>query len=102
MLRPKLLKKLDGLTLGIVWEDGHESIYDTTFLRNQCSCATCCDEWTGERKIKALSLPSLVRPVVIDSVGQYGLKIRWSDGHSQGIYTYENLKTLCQCSQCRR
>jgi DUF971 family protein len=33
-----------------------------------------------------------VRPVHISSVGNYGLKIRWSDGHDTGIYSYDRLR----------
>ena len=29
-----------------------------------------------------------------------GLIIRWSDGHSTGIYTFERLRELCPC--CRK
>lgn len=101
MLRPVSLKKMDPRTLGITWEDTHESVYDTTFLREQCTCAACQDEWSGTRKIQPGQLPKTVTPISIDSVGQYGLKIVFSDGHSTGIYTYETLRQLCQCSQCR-
>lgn len=102
MQRPADIKKIDERTLGISWEDVHESIYDATFLRENCTCAACQDEWTGERKLLPGQLPQAVLPVTIDSVGQYGLKIKWSDGHSTGIYTYEYLRGLCQCSSCRK
>lgn len=100
MLRPTSIKKIDARTLGIFWEDGHESVYDTTALRERCSCAVCQDEWSDERKILPGSLPQTIVPVTIDSVGQYGLKIKWSDGHATGIYTYEDLRKLCQCGKC--
>lgn len=100
MFRPTSLKKIDERTLGIAWEDGHESIYDATYLRENCSCAACKDEWTGEKKIQPGELPKTVLPVLIDSVGQYGLKIKWNDGHGAGIYTYDHLRKLCQCPLC--
>lgn len=99
---PKVLKKIDLRTLGIDWEDGHKSLYDTTTLREECTCAVCQDEWTSEKKIIPAMLPKTVTPITIDSVGQYGLTIKWSDGHSTGIYTYENLRQLCQCSDCQK
>lgn len=102
MLRPTTLKKLDARTLGITWEDGHESLYDTTRLREACACARCQDEWTGEKKIIPGTLPKTIVPVTIDSVGQYGLKILWSDGHATGIYTYEFLRKLCGCLTCKK
>ena len=34
-------------------------------------------------------------------VGTYGLKIRWSDGHDTGIYTFERLLAACPCEACQ-
>ena len=101
MQRPQSIQKRDERTLGIVWQDGHESVYDTTYLRENCTCAACRDEWTGEKKALPASLPRAIQPLTIDSVGQYGLKIVWNDGHRTGIYTYEDLRKLCQCPTCR-
>ena len=101
-LKLKTLKKLDVRTLGIVWDDGHESIYDTTHLRENCACAACVDEWTGEKKNFPGMLPQTITPVFIDSVGQYGLTIKWSDGHATGIYTFDYLRRLCQCTLCKK
>lgn len=101
MVAPRELKKIDPQTLEIVWADGHVSVYSTTALREACPCAVCKDEWTGERKILPGTLPKAIQPVTIDSVGHYGLKIRWSDGHATGIYTYEDLRRLCPCAACR-
>jgi DUF971 family protein len=33
-------------------------------------------------------------------VGTYGIRIRWSDGHGTGIYTFEILRALCGCPRC--
>lgn len=100
-LRPQSINKLDASTLQIVWEDGHESVYNTNYLRENCTCAACQDEWSGAKKIQPGSLPKMISAVTIDSVGNYGLKIKWSDGHATGIYTYETLRQLCQCSDCK-
>ncbi|MDP2600577.1 MAG: DUF971 domain-containing protein [Deltaproteobacteria bacterium] len=99
-MKPVSLKKIDPRTLGVEWEDAHQGVYDTTFLREHCTCAACVDEWTGERKVKTGMLPATVLPVTIDSVGNYGLQIRFSDGHATGIYTYDYLRSLCQCPGC--
>ena len=93
---------MDARTLGIVWEDGHESIFDTTTLRENCGCAACVDEWSGEKKIKPGQLPATVTPINIDSVGHYGLTVQWSDGHKTGIYSFEVLRKLCQCAVCKK
>jgi DUF971 family protein len=33
-------------------------------------------------------------------VGHYAVQITWKDGHSTGIYTWENLRELCECKEC--
>ena len=39
--RPMNLEwKPDG-SVGIVWDDAHESIYTPAYLREQCPCASC-------------------------------------------------------------
>lgn len=91
------LKKIDPMTLGVVWDDGLESRFDVGRLREECACAQCRDEWTGEKlprqKLQG-ALPQAVLPVTIESVGQYALKIVWSDGHKAGLHTFEQLRKL--------
>jgi hypothetical protein len=35
-------------------------------------------------------------------VGNYGISIAWSDGHSTGIYRFEVLREICPCRLCRQ
>jgi DUF971 family protein len=35
-----------------------------------------------------------------DQVGSYALKFSWADGHDQGIYTWQHLRSLCECAEC--
>ncbi|MFI5403336.1 MAG: DUF971 domain-containing protein [Planctomycetota bacterium] len=81
-------------TLAIAWSDGRESRFAVRDLRIACPCATCRDEMTGERILDPARIPLDVRPVNLASVGNYGLKIRWSDGHDTGIYSYDRLREL--------
>ncbi len=46
---------------------------------------------TGRNLLDPTSVPEDVRPLSIELVGAYGFLVRWSDGHSTGIYTYESL-----------
>jgi DUF971 family protein len=34
-------------------------------------------------------------------VGGYALAIQWFDGHASGIYSFQYLRSLCQCDACR-
>lgn len=78
----------------ILWKTGEEAVYPARFLREQCPCASCVDELTGERIVTPNLLPILVYPTKIEPVGRYAIQIYWSDGHSTGIYTWERLYDL--------
>jgi len=92
--RPSRIYQAGPETLAIVWSDGRESRYGVRELRLACPCATCRDELTGERLLDPSRVPDDVRPVSLSSVGNYGLKIRWSDGHDTGIYSFDRLREL--------
>jgi DUF971 family protein len=36
----------------------------------------------------------------VEPVGNYAIRIDWSDGHNTGIYSYDHLRHICQCAQC--
>jgi len=92
--RPVSLEKAGEDTLRIVWEDGLVSNYNVAALRRACPCATCVDEWTGERKLDPFSVLETIRPVRIEPVGRYALRIAWTDGHDTGIYSFDYLRAL--------
>jgi len=85
----------------ISWQDSHESIYVARELRLKCPCAGCIDEMTGHVRLIASSIAQTVHPVKISLTGRYAISITWSDGHNTGIYTFEKLRALCPCEQCR-
>lgn len=89
---PLEVKQVGPKELGIKWSDGHESVYPCYDLRLKCRCANCVDEWNGMAKINRELIPQDVHPLTIESVGRYGLKISWSDGHNTGIYAYQSLR----------
>ncbi len=86
----------------IKWADGHESTYLARDLRLACPCAGCVEEMTGQKLLDEASVPADVHPTGIDVVGRYAIQIRWSDGHSTGIYRFELLRELCPCPSCKR
>ncbi|WP_331714043.1 DUF971 domain-containing protein [Nitrospira japonica] len=101
VLEPKDMSWIDKGVLGIEWNDGHRGVYPVRYLRQQCPCAACVDEWTGERRLKADEVPLLIMLQDIESVGRYALQFKWSDGHDTGIYSYQLLRRLCQCDLCQ-
>lgn len=94
------IDQLDKYTLGIEWVDGHCSRWRLSHLRRHCPCAGCVDEWTGKPIIDASRVDDGLDATTIESVGQYALSVKFSDGHSTGIYSFALLRELCQCESC--
>lgn len=98
---PVEIRRVENRELHILWDDGHRTVFTNTHLRESCPCAACVNEFTGERVLR----PDAVRPDIraegISLVGRYAIQIRWSDGHSTGIYSFEKLRADCRCEACR-
>ena len=75
-------------------------LYPALMLRLACPCAACVDEMTGRPLLDPTRVPTDVQPVALELVGGYGIRVRWSDGHSTGIYTFELLRAICPCEVC--
>ncbi|MBM4250343.1 MAG: DUF971 domain-containing protein [Deltaproteobacteria bacterium] len=93
-IRVSAIEQAGPRTLAITWSDGHKDQFDVVKLRRSCPCASCIDEWTREQRLKPEDVPDTVRPLKIESVGAYALKIHFSDGHATGIYTFQMLRAF--------
>jgi DUF971 family protein len=93
--------KTTGETITIRWSDQHISRYAARDLRLACRCAGCVDEWTHQSLIKADLVPVTLKPKSIEVMGNYALHFDWSDGHNTGIYTYDFLREVCACNECK-
>jgi DUF971 family protein len=89
-------------TLQITWEPGHVGRYAFVMLRGECNCAACVDEHTGVRILDRSKIPTDITINNMQLVGNYAARIHWSDGHSTGLYTWQHLRELCPCQQCRK
>ena len=95
------LKRDEKLT--IAWQDGIVSVYPLVLLRKMCPCASCKDQREAEVTRPRTSLAVLPEtfvggtPTVVDAqlVGNYALKITWSDQHDTGIYSFQYLREIC-------
>ncbi len=92
--------ELDDKGVSVLWSDGHESVYDARYLRLNCSCAECVEEWTNRPLLDPVSVPADIRPEDHLLVGRYAVQLLWSDTHSTGIYPFDLLRALCQCDEC--
>ncbi|MGQ4810073.1 hypothetical protein NKDENANG_03519 [Candidatus Entotheonellaceae bacterium PAL068K] len=88
----------------VLWDDGHESRYTYSEVRQACPCATCREERARPQQnpfqIIADRTTAKVEPVQLSTVGNYALNIEWNDGHRTGIYPWAMLRALCPCPQC--
>lgn len=92
----------------IDWKDGHTSEYTLAWLRDNCPCATCSGAHGATPQKSDYSAPKpqsnpfqMYKPVLkmlnVEPVGNYAIRISWSDGHNTGIYSWEHLKRICPC-----
>ncbi len=95
---PTSLGRKNGTDLIVTWNDGSRTDYNLYELRTQCPCASCVNEWTGEKILDRAKIPKNILPIRLYSVGRYALVIQWNDGHSTGIYSYDYLRHLNQKS----
>ena len=84
--------------IGVRWSSGEESFVNLKALRAACPCAFCSGEkdvfgavYIGNKKYSDNSF-SLVKYAF---VGLYGVRFYWGDGHSDGIYTFDFLRDVC-------
>jgi len=87
------------------WEDGHEGPVQLRALRNACPCAGCMGETVLLREYKpqpaSPDTPGRYKLTSATVVGNYAMQFSWGDGHTLGIYTWELLRSLCECERCR-
>ena len=91
---PERIERVGDKALRIQWGDGHDSLYTWDLLRASCPCAVC-------RESAAPKPNSSVRPLELKPVGRYAVTIRWTDGHTTGIFSYDFLRSICPCEACR-
>ncbi|MFQ5682760.1 MAG: gamma-butyrobetaine hydroxylase-like domain-containing protein [Candidatus Binatia bacterium] len=81
----------------VTWADRHTGDYPGEYLRGYCPCAVCQGHGTG---VKFIQAPG-AKLTEISTVGNYAIQLNWNDGHNTGIYTFDYLRSLCPCPQCK-
>lgn len=100
---PRSVKKINRSELAIVWDDGHHGRHTTLTLRKYCPCAGCKSESeSNENAMFPIIKPGQFELQGIEPVGNYAIQLTWGDGHKTGIYTYDHLRQICECTECAR
>lgn len=93
------LKKDKGLT--VAWQDGTTSYYSIAFLRRMSPSADMKQLRDEMSRNPLTVLPARaagqggpLTAVDAELVGNYALRIRFSDGHDTGIYSWTYLREL--------
>ena len=74
-----------------VWDEGVEDVWQARELRISCTCAKCQSEATGERLLDPKTVPADLSISDMSLMGNYGVGIHFSDGHTTGIFRFANL-----------
>ena len=98
---PLRIEQTSQTELSITWNDAHAGRYSMRHLRRSCPCAACRIEREdgGQPLLPILKAGEFAVSSIVP-VGQYAVRLIWADGHDSGIYTYEYLRSLCECSSC--
>lgn len=108
-MKPNAIKvKKNERNVYVLWEDGHESLYPFSLLRAGCPCATCrgghenMGPEPDPKIFRSEYAPSSANELVnLELVGSYAMTISWKDGHNFGIFTWQYLRAMCPCNECR-
>ena len=96
MIEPTRIIEESDSALSINWSDDAETFYNASQLRRACPCASCVNEWTGEKVLKDENVPEDLSFSRITVVGRYALNFHFSDGHDTGIYSFDFLRKLTE------
>jgi DUF971 family protein len=82
--------------LELVWATGPAARLPYRFLRAECPCASCVNEWTGRRVLDPATIRPDLRIETMEPIGNYAVRLGWNDGHSSGLYSWDVLRRLAE------
>ncbi|MEO5363926.1 MAG: gamma-butyrobetaine hydroxylase-like domain-containing protein [Magnetococcus sp. DMHC-8] len=88
----EIRQKSQERSVQITWDTGEVFSYSMEYLRVKCPCADCCGHTPEQAKLvdgkEQVTIQSLV------PVGHYAVKLRFSDGHDSGVFSWSTLFDL--------
>ena len=94
MIEPVQIIEESDSELTVKWSDDSETRFNAVNLRRSCPCATCVNEWTGQKQLNDASISGELTFTHISIVGRYALNFHFSDGHNTGIFSFKYLREL--------
>lgn len=94
MIEPTQIIEESDREVAIKWSDDSETSYSAVKLRRSCPCASCVNEWTGEKTLRDDQIVDDLSFSSISIVGRYALNFHFSDGHDTGIFSFDYLRKL--------
>jgi DUF971 family protein len=92
---PTNIRALQGeQVLELTWDESTIRKLPYHQLRGECPCASCRNEWTGERILDPSTIRADLKLEGMEGVGNYAVRLVWNDGHGSGLYTWESLQRL--------
>jgi DUF971 family protein len=97
---PIELQRTQSQAVRIVWNDGLVQEISARTLRDHCPCASCREKHGATSQVPSLLpilTPAELGPLQVESmrpVGNYAYAITFTDGHKNGIYTFELLRQI--------
>jgi DUF971 family protein len=91
------LNRQQGLTIS--WPDGHASFYPIAYLRRMSPSADAKQirEELKQNPLTVLPATNSQEPLTAESaelVGNYAVRIRFSDGHDTGLFSWRYLRQI--------
>ncbi len=86
--------------LKIVWSDHSSGLLTAETLRQNCPCANCVKKIVGGTALDKEEVSKDISILELARVGCYAVKLKFSDGHNTGIFSYDNLRNLCGSNEC--
>jgi DUF971 family protein len=100
-MTPRKLNLKRDEKLEILWADGAVSVYPLALLRRMCPCAACRrirdEQARNKTRLRVIQGTPADQPLAVRSaemVGNYALRLTWSDGHDSGIYSFTWLREI--------
>ncbi len=80
--------------LELTWKDAAPTVLPFRTVRQNCPCAVCVDEFTGRRILDPDTVPEDLDLAEASLAGNYALRVRWSDNHDSGLFTWVHLRRI--------